>query len=160
MSKNIQINAYSLTKLAQMFDANRETLRRRLELVQPIEPGRWTLAQVAEAYAVYERKSLPGAGSREDLDPAYERARKDKELADKAALENAVRRGELLSAEEVKAEWINVVSAARAALLSLPSRCARQLVGVQDEKEINGILYDQVEQVLTDLADGREANEE
>ena len=58
------------------------------------------------------------------LDAVQERARKDKELADKTALENQVRRGELVEAEEMLADWANHIIAAKSRLIGIPSLVA------------------------------------
>jgi len=55
-----------------------------------------------------------------DLDANRERARKDKEMADKYALENRVRRGELLESQTVEREYGQFVISARARLIQLP----------------------------------------
>ena len=151
MAKNIQINAYSLTKLAQLFDANRETMRRRLELVKPIEPGKWTFAQVIEAYVLYEKQHLTGNGEKEALDAAYERARKDKELADKTALENQVRRGELLEVSDVKQIWADHIASAKSGMRSLPSKLAPVVAAETDPNVVNEILLDGVDEALEEL---------
>ena len=151
MAKTIQINAYSLTKLAQLFDANRETMRRRLELVKPIEPGKWTFAQVIEAYVLYEKQHLTGNGEKEALDAAYERARKDKELADKTALENQVRRGELLEVSDVKQIWADHIASAKSGMRSLPSKLAPVVAAETDPNVVNEILLDGVDEALEEL---------
>jgi len=154
MAKTIQINAYSLTKLAQLFDANRETMRRRLELVKPIEPGKWTFAQVIEAYVLYEKQHLTGNGEKEALDAAYERARKDKELADKTALENQVRRGELLEVSDVKQIWADHIASAKSGMRSLPSKLAPVVAAETDPNVVNEILLDGVDEALEELGNG------
>jgi phage terminase Nu1 subunit (DNA packaging protein) len=154
MAKTIQINAYSLTKLAQLFDANRETMRRRLELVKPIEKGKWTFAQVIEAYVLYEKQHLTGNGEKEALDAAYERARKDKELADKTALENQVRRGELLEVSDVKQIWSDHIASAKSGMRSLPSKLAPVVAAETDPNVVNEILLDGVDEALEELGNG------
>ena len=151
MSETIQINAYSLTKLAQLFDANRETMRRRLELVKPIEPGKWTFAQVIEAYVLYEKQHLTGNGEKEALDAAYERARKDKEQADKTALENQVRRGELLEVEDVKRIWTDHIASTKSALRAIPSKLAPVVAAETDPNVVNEILLDGVDEALEEM---------
>ena len=146
MAKTIQINAYSLTKLAQLFDCNRETMRRRLELVKPIEPGKWTFAQVIEAYVLYEKQHLTGNGEKEALDAAYERARKDKELADKTALENQVRRGELVDASIVDERFKSAAGIVIKHLEAIPTKAAPAMVSASTmedaEEELTCLIND------------------
>jgi len=129
-------------------------MRRRLELVKPIEPGKWTLAQVIEAYVLYEKQHLTGNGEKEALDAAYERARKDKELADKTALENQVRRGELLEVSDVKQIWADHIASAKSGMRSLPSKLAPVVAAETDPNVVNEILLDGVDEALEELGNG------
>lgn len=59
-----------------------------------------------------------------DLDPVHERARRDKEQADRLALENQLRRGEVAPLADVGRAWAGVLQACRQRLLRLPTDCA------------------------------------
>ena len=72
--------------------------------------------------------------------------------AEKVEAENRVRRGELCEIEQVGAEWDDLVLAARAKFLSLPTKVAPQLVGRTDPNAIRTILRDEVNAALAELA--------
>lgn len=72
--------------------------------------------------------------------------------AEKVEVENRVRRGELVEVEQVGVEWDDLVLAARAKLLSLPTKVAPQLVGRTDPNAIRTILRAEINAALAELA--------
>jgi len=161
MKQSSQLNGYTLTKLSQMFDANRETMRRRLELVKPLRTGgkgrgggnHYTLKQVLDAYCTYERQAVGGSAGRENLDAGYEKARKDKEYADKTALENKVRRGELLEADDVRREWSDQIVSVKSSLRSLPAKLTPVVAPEDDPARVNELLLGGIDEALEELAE-------
>jgi phage terminase Nu1 subunit (DNA packaging protein) len=97
-----------------------------------------------------------GTGNPMLLSPVQERARKDKEQADKTALENATRRGELVEAATVRRKWVDVMHLVKSKMLRIPFSTAPLLVGQTDQWKIQGILEDQVRDALSELAAGDE----
>jgi phage terminase Nu1 subunit (DNA packaging protein) len=97
-----------------------------------------------------------GEGNPLLLSPVQERARKDKEQADKTALENATRRGELVEAATVRRKWVDVMHLVKSKMLRIPFSTAPLLVGQTDQWKIQGILEDQVRDALSELAAGEE----
>lgn len=93
-----------------------------------------------------------GPAERPELDPEYEKARKDKELADKTALENRVRRGELVEASEVEAGWTDIVMAARAKLLGMGAKLAAILAAETKPAAVKAEIDALARQVLMELA--------
>lgn len=88
------------------------------------------------------------------LNPIQERARKDKELADKAALENQVRRGELVEASIVGAKWKEIMLRVRSRMMRIPWASAPLLVGEEDQIKIQMTIEDQVRDALQELSAG------
>lgn len=89
-----------------------------------------------------------------ESDAIRERTRKDKELADRYALENQVRRKELVLYADVERDVGTLVLAARARLLQVPGECAQNVpsnVSGVVEKIVRMRVYD----ALTDLANGQ-----
>lgn len=86
------------------------------------------------------------------LIPVQERARKDREMADKYELENKVRRGELLEQATVEAAAFDVVMRVRSRLLRLPASCAPLLIGAEDRVEIQQIIEKEVRDALSELS--------
>lgn len=89
----------------------------------------------------------------DDLDPARERARKDSEHADKLAMENAVRRGELAEVAQVERVWSDCIAIAKARLLGIGSKLGPQLVNIADATVISAAIRAEARAALVELAD-------
>lgn len=96
--------------------------------------------------------SPPATRSAGGIDPIFERARKDRELADRVALQNAVMRGELVPVADAEAAWTAIIGVARERLLGMPSKLAPRLVGLTSAGEALSILEAEVHAALADLA--------
>ena len=90
----------------------------------------------------------------QELDANRERARKDKEAADKLAMENAVTRGDLARVSVMAREVGQLLADHRQNALALPTKLAPLLKGL-DEDRIRLRLEDAVYELLGDLADYR-----
>jgi phage terminase Nu1 subunit (DNA packaging protein) len=114
--------------------------------------GEWFKARILREHTV--------AGSDgERLDPAHETARKNKELADKTAIENQVRRGELIEADEVEGAWADIMSRVRTRMLRIPSTVAPLVLGMNDQIEIQQAIDDAVRDALSEMsADWRDGD--
>ena len=86
------------------------------------------------------------------LNPIQERARKDSELADKAALENQLRRGELIETAIIGDKWSEILMRVRSRLLRLPWSLSPLLIGVDDVVKIQITIEEQIRDALTELA--------
>lgn len=110
------------------------------------------LDSIRLTYIGHLREVAAGRSSKDgQLDLVNERARLAKEQADMAARKNAVERGELLPADEVRTEVERCFGACRAKILAAPMKCAPQLVG-RDVAEIRAILDREMRSLLQDLA--------
>lgn len=72
------------------------------------------------------REKKPGA-----LDGEFEKARKDKELADRTALQNAVTRGELVAIEEIGKQVEREYAVVRERLLGISGKLGADLTSAQ-----------------------------
>lgn len=88
----------------------------------------------------------------EILDPAQERARKDRALAIQTELRNDVSLGKLVSADDAQAAWTAMVVTARNHFLGLPSKL-RMLVPREYQDKVHGQAEDIVHNALNELAD-------
>lgn len=93
----------------------------------------------------------PGADG-ESLDPVQARARKDNELADKTAMENQVRRGELVEVDAVATLWVRLSTECKTRLLSLPSKLAPTVIG-RTREEARSLLEKAIHECLAAFAD-------
>ena len=85
------------------------------------------------------------------LDPEQQRARKDKEGADKLEIENRVSRGELVEASDIDAVWADIAHAIKNKLLGQGSTLAPVLEGLS-KKEIKTAIDTSMRQILEELA--------
>lgn len=99
------------------------------------------------------RESARESDSEDGLDPIAERARKDKEHADKLALENQARRGELVDVGEVGALWAKLASETRSRLLSIPTKAAPLVIGCARIAQAQDILETEIHDALGAIAD-------
>jgi hypothetical protein len=99
----VQAQLWTLSGLAVELAMDRRSLARRLEGLEPDEEDENKAGRVSRKWRM-ARVVAHLAGSSTDLDANKERARKDKESADKLALENARTRGELAAVNEI-ADW-------------------------------------------------------
>jgi hypothetical protein len=87
-----------------------------------------------------------------DLDLNKERARLAKEQADRTGLQNAIARGDVIPSADVVAQWSAHIVAARAKLLSLPTKMASRLIAQTDVNYIAESLRSAVYEALDELA--------
>lgn len=106
---------------------------------------------VRVAYIRHIRGIAAGRISHGDLDPGQERARKDKELADRVSLQNAATRNEMFSGTIVTRLVTSVLSKVRLKLLAIPTKLAPLVVHLETIPEIQAKLRDGVNDVLREL---------
>lgn len=104
---------------------------------------------VAALAAIYAPKR-GGAGG-DALDIEQERARLAKEQADKTAMDNAVRRGELADLADVRREWSQALASFRARMLAVPSKLAPQ-VAPENPNLARDLIAVEHDAILRDLA--------
>lgn len=142
----------SQSELADLTGMTWRTVRKRL-VERGVEPKSRTpksaLFDSGEALAaLYERAALDAG----ELNPEQERARRDKEAADKLAMENGLRRGELLDANligEDVARWLTVF---RSAMLRAPTKLA-PLVNPEKPGMARALIETELHQILTELSE-------
>ncbi len=90
----------------------------------------------------------------ESADLAKERALLAREQRKKTTLERKRIERELIPAEEVKLNWLGMVSNMRARLLALPSRMAPMVAGMTKAFDIEQAIREEVYIALTELSEG------
>jgi hypothetical protein len=99
----MQAQLWTLSGLSVELALDRRSLAKKLEGLEPDEEDENKAGRVSRKWRM-ARVVAHMAGTATDLDANKERARKDKESADKLALENARTRGELAAVTEI-ADW-------------------------------------------------------
>ena len=84
--------------------------------------------------------------------PVQEKARKDKEMADKYAMENKVRSAQLLELETVTNAAFDMVFRVKARLLRIPAVAANLLTGITDRVEIQEIIETEIRDALDEMS--------
>lgn len=113
------------------------------------ERGRYPLIPVVRAYLAHLRATpeiAPG-----NLDPAQERARKDRALANSAEIKNDIAFGNVVLIDDAVAIVTRSSTRVRNKMLGLPSRVAPRLVMRPEAEPIRAILYDEVVAILQEL---------
>jgi hypothetical protein len=87
-----------------------------------------------------------------DLDLTKERARLAKEQADRTGLQNAISRGDVIPSADAIAQWGKHIGAARAKLLSLPTKMAPRLIAQTDVNTIAESIRSAVYEALDELS--------
>jgi hypothetical protein len=141
---------YSKSDLARELEKDRRTVGLALDGVKPDGfkndfPAFYMMTGVRALYMK--------SGDAKGLDANYERARKDKEMADKIEMANMVARGELISEDVVKKFIIDAFTRLRTRMLGLPTKLAIRLVGLKSAIEIQKILDDGVREALAELSE-------
>lgn len=102
-----------------------------------------------ELVAWYVRRHRAQDG---ELDPAQERARRDREMADKLAMENERRRGLLIDAAAVEATLLGMAAHLAREHDALPGRLASELAGISDPAVIRARLLAECRSIREGLA--------
>lgn len=145
--------ALTTTEMAEILGLHPRTLRRLADegKVHRAPKGNgmyWHKASV-QTYCQHLREVAGNKGHSGDIDLTAERARLAKEQADKAALQNAVLRGEMVKVKAVEAAWLGASTAARRRLLAVPSRMRNAGLGA----DLSARLDREMRMALSDLAD-------
>ncbi len=89
------------------------------------------------------------------IDGEQERARKDKEAADRLELQNAVTRGELAPLAEMVSAVTSAFARVRAKILTIPSKVAPLIVGETSTVVVRDVVKNEVHNALEELAGTR-----
>lgn len=120
---------------------------------ETVEVLEWMYGERPTLNVVKNRQVSGPEVEKEYYDPEQEKARADKERADKLALENELRRGELVRADDVEQEWVKVLMAIRSAVLALPSNVAEELAMLESARQVKKRLTDEAHAILEELSE-------
>jgi phage terminase Nu1 subunit (DNA packaging protein) len=147
-------------QLATLFDISERHIQRLIVdgvLKRATDPdtgkelrGRFDLVHNVRAYCKYLREQARLDDASESM---YVRLRNQKMAADaeQAGLRLAMFKGRLHRTEDVEFVITNVFTAVKAALLAIPSRTTRQLIGKSDYQTIFNIQMKEIELALDEL---------
>lgn len=115
----------------------------------PAQLGKWVRERHSREFGVSTD------GTARDLEA--ERARLTCAQADKAEIEAAELRGELLPADKVEETWIGIMADLRAKLLALPTKLAR-VVSADKRQLVHAAAQDAMHDALNDMARSRDGS--
>lgn len=121
--------------------------------------GQYELGPCMAWYIRYLQGKLEKMGPNMNSDTPdliAERTRLAKEQGDKLAIENSIKRGELVYVSDVVGAWSEHISNARSKLLSLPSKTAPQLVNQPNANVIASKLREDIDTILYELAESHD----
>lgn len=117
--------------------------------------GQYELGPCMAWYIRYLQAALEKRGPNTNSDTpdlVAEKTRLAKEQGDKIALENAIKRGQLIYADDAAEIWSDHISHAKSKILVIPSKLAPQLVNIDNANVIAGKLRDELDAALAELA--------
>jgi phage terminase Nu1 subunit (DNA packaging protein) len=117
--------------------------------------GQYELGPCMAWYIRYLQAALEKRGPNTNPDTPdllAEKTRLAKEQGDKLSLENAIKREQLVYAEDVARVWADHISSAKSKILVIPSKLGPQLVNIDNANVIAGKLRDELDAALAELA--------
>ena len=93
------------------------------------------------------------------LDPAQERARRDRAMAERLERENLVAEGQLVWIDVVVTQVAGELAIVRNRLLSLPSKCAPHLAAASGPEQVRALLQNEIIQILCELSGAADAGD-
>jgi phage terminase Nu1 subunit (DNA packaging protein) len=147
----MQSKLWTISELSVELDIDRRTMAKRLEGCEPEEQEIDKAGREHRRYrlaAVFAHLLEGAGGSVLKLDD--ERARLAKEQADRASMDNEVRRGELLDAAIVGQDIENAFNVFRQKLLSAPTKLA-PLLSPEKPNAARDVIAAELERILAEL---------
>lgn len=147
------VNVDAIAKALNL--STRRVHQLKAEGLPTVGRGQYELGPCMAWYIRYLQSKLEKLGPNtnpETPDLLVEKTRLAKEQGDKIALENAIRRGQLVYADEVSRVWADHISSAKSKILVIPSKLGPQLVNIDNANVIAGKLRDELDAALAELA--------
>lgn len=158
--KKIKGNQVSLSGLAAFFGVHRNTVtawvKRGLPYKQKADRDKgkeWVFDTAEAAQWRIDQAVHDLGGDTKDLSPQVLEQRKLSAETELAEVKAALAKAEVATLAEIERQWTETVFEVKARLRQIASRAAGQLLGVKKEPQIKKILLDEIDEVLTALAD-------
>lgn len=149
-----KVGLISAAKAASLLRMDVKSFRRLTDkgVVTKANGAAYDPDKVLDEYLSYIKAVAGGHNKRtpDGIDPDAEKARKDKEMADRIALQNAITRGEQAPVSYFKSALTDAFSRFRAKLIAAPSKLAPVLEGM-DRVEIREALKKVIDEALNEL---------
>lgn len=145
--------SYPVSTISKLFGISERRVQQLAQegIIPKPDTNQYELVGCVRSYINYLQQRAFGKGS-VPQDTYLERARLLKAQADMAEIELAERTGQLVTVERVEADWMEMVSACRAKMLSLPTKTAYQIAHLENPQEIEKFLKRTIYEALTEMA--------
>ena len=126
----------SLTAISQLLKLTERRIQQLAKdgIIPKADRGEYDMIPVVHAYIDYLKAKIGGEFNAEDL--AINRNRLLKAQADLAEIEKQKQEGELITKDEVKKNWLNLLSVLKTKLLSMPNKLAPVVLTYKNVNEI------------------------
>jgi phage terminase Nu1 subunit (DNA packaging protein) len=154
--KDIDKQAIQSKDLALVFGLSPRRIRQLTQegVLPQVARGKYILGEAVQAYIAHLQEKIREAAKNVDpKDLQKELTRLRKAQADKAELEVAEYQGKLHRAEDVEAEWTEMLSNFRAKMLALPTKLAPMLAMQDDIQEVQAMLKAGIYEALQELSE-------
>jgi hypothetical protein len=152
----MQARLWTLNALSVELKRDRRSLARLLDGLKPDGSSVGSGDRVTRQYLLVNVLDHIYSGTSDGLDANKERARKDKEHADKLALENARTRAESISITQVVREVGDMIGACRSRLVAVPDAIG-QILDVNTARTVVPAVRVKVYEALAELSQYRPA---
>jgi phage terminase Nu1 subunit (DNA packaging protein) len=145
--------SYPVSTIAKLFGLSERRVQQLAQegVIPKPEKNQYELIGSVRSYINYLQQRAFGKGVLPQ-DTHQERARLLKAQADMAEIDLAERTGQLVTVERVEADWISMVTACRAKLLSIPTKAAYQISNLKKPEDIEKFLKHTINEALAELA--------
>jgi len=136
----------SISRISELTGKGSRTIKSRLDTLTPVQDGKALKYETKEALPLLYGLDTQGA-----FDLEQERARLAHHQANNEALKEEVAKKNLIPAEEVLNNWINLVARFKAKMLAIPSKSAHRCAQSTDHHEIESVLKSAITEALNEL---------
>lgn len=139
-------------KLAKLFGCSQRRVQQLIKdgIISKPTDDPADIAKCIQEYIAHLKKQLDNSSTRKGV--GQYKLKIAKEQALKLALENQERQASLLPKQEVEQEVGNAFMNVRTRLLSIPSKAAPEVFGIESRAEIESLLKRLVHEALNELA--------
>ena len=142
----------SLSAISQLLKLSERRIQQLAKdnIIPKATKGEYEMITSVHGYIDYLKAKIGGEYTAEDL--AINRNRLLKAQADLAEIEKQKQQGDLIAKDEVKKNWLNILSVLKNKLLSMPNKVAPVVMTYKNVNEVKLILKDKIYDTLHEIA--------
>ena len=142
----------SLSAISQLLKLTERRIQQlaKDEVIPKAQRGEYEMIPCVHGYIDYLKANIGREFTAEDL--AINRNRLIKAQADLAEIEKQKQEGELIAKDEVKKNWLSILTVIKSKLLSMPNKVAPVVMTYKNVNEVKLILKDKIYDTLHEIA--------